>query len=234
MDSGDNDYGIVGNEAENTYIKAYSNNGTEGAAIFLNKNERVGIGTDVPNAALQVIGNVSLLSDTQLDQFQIISEGQIPTRRGISLSNDPIGAFNFYIHGFQENAAFNFKDGLNNSYLMTIKKDGSVGIGTTVTTGYMLAVAGKIHAEEVMVEYADDWYDFVFENNYQLPDLSELESFVKKNKHLPDVPSAKEVSENGINLGEMNGILLKKVEELTLYIIEQQKEIEKLKKAVAK
>jgi len=115
---------------------------------------------------------------------------------------------------------------------VAIFNGGAVGIGTTETTGYKLAVAGKIHAEEVMVEHADNWYDFVFNENYDLQDIYELEKFVKQNKHLPDVPDEMEVKEKGINLGEMNGILLKKVEELTLYIIQQQKEIDELKQKI--
>ncbi len=71
--------------------------------------------------------------------------------------------------------------------------------------------------------------DYVFEDEYQLPDIEEIEKFVKINKHLPDVPSANEMKENGYNVGEMDEILLKKIEELTLYIIELNEEIEKLK-----
>ena len=192
----------------------------------------VGIGTNDPQSRLHVNGDVFLLSTDFRNQLQILGNEQIPERRGISISDDSDGAFNFYIHSWQSDAAFNFIDALNNNNLMTIKEDGSVGIGTTETTGYKLAVSGFIHAEEVKIEHADKWYDFVFENDYDLPKLNELEKFITENKHLPDVPSAKEVKENGINLGEMNGILLKKIEELTLYVIEQQKEIEKLKKKI--
>ena len=72
--------------------------------------------------------------------------------------------------------------------------------------------------------------DFVFEPNYNLKSLSEVEAFVTENKHLPDVPSAKEFKENGYKIGEMDNLLLQKIEELTLYIIDLQKQIEELKK----
>src|SRR5690606_5267557 len=91
---------------------------------------------------------------------------------------------------------------------------------------------GALRTREVFVDSQVAWPDYVFEDNYTLPDLKEVHSFVKANKHLPDVPSAKEVEENGINLGEMNKILLEKVEQLTLYLIEQQEEIDTLRKEV--
>ena len=73
------------------------------------------------------------------------------------------------------------------------------------------------------------WADYVFANNYNLKPLNEVEAFIKKNGHLPNVPSATEVKENGLELGEMSKIQQEKIEELTLYLIEQKKEIETLK-----
>jgi len=103
---------------------------------------------------------------------------------------------------------------------------GKVGIGTINTYGYELAVLGKILADEVMIKHPVDWGDYVFKPDYNLMPLNELSLFIKKNQHLPNVPSEKEVMENGYGLAEMNEILLKKVEELTLYILEQQKVLE--------
>ena len=77
-----------------------------------------------------------------------------------------------------------------------------------------------------------DWADFVFEKDYDLPTLSEVEQFIQKNKHLPGVPSAKEVETNGMDVAETQAMLLQKIEELTLYIIQQQKEIELLKSKI--
>jgi hypothetical protein len=111
---------------------------------------------------------------------------------------------------------------------------GNVGVGTTLTNnpnGYKLGVNGKIGAKEVQVENTSSaWADYVFEPDYNLPSLEEVESFIKVNKHLKDIPSAQEVAEHGHKLGEMDVLLLKKVEELTLYILELKKEIDAIKK----
>ncbi|MBW8683893.1 hypothetical protein [Chitinophaga rhizophila] len=79
----------------------------------------------------------------------------------------------------------------------------------------------------------NDWADFVFEDNYKLPSLNSIEKFIKINKHLPDVPSAQEVVDKGLDLGEMNKILLQKIEELTLHLINQEKELIKVKNALS-
>jgi len=95
--------------------------------------------------------------------------------------------------------------------------------------------AKKIYAEDFEVTANAMniyWPDYVFGKDYKLMSLFELEQFITKNKHLPEIPSAAEVEENGINLGEMQGKLLQKVEELTLYIIEQQKQMQELQKQI--
>ena len=118
---------------------------------------------------------------------------------------------------------------------------GKVGIGTTVPDAE-LTVKGMIHAREVKVDLLGPLADYVFENyyngnstlnkEYKFLSLNEVEKFTKENKHLPNVPSAQEVKENGVQVGEITNILLEKVEELTLYLIEQKKEIERLKTEV--
>jgi hypothetical protein len=110
---------------------------------------------------------------------------------------------------------------------------GNVGIGTTTTGSFKLAVEGKIGAREVNVT-TGVWADYVFEADYALPSLESLKVFIDKNKHLPEIPTAQEVETNGINLGEMNTLLLKKVEELTLYMITLKEENQELKKEVQK
>jgi len=104
---------------------------------------------------------------------------------------------------------------------------GTVGIGCSGLEGDIagveLAVDGEILCEEVMVKLSGDWADFVFDKKYDLKSLPQVEKYIKENHHLPDVPSASEVEENGIELGDMNKILLQKIEELTLYIIDQNK-----------
>lgn len=115
---------------------------------------------------------------------------------------------------------------------LTIKTDGNIGIGSSNPTS-KLTVKGDIHAEEVRVDLSVPGPDYVFEEDYDLPSLESIQYYIKENKHLPEVPSAKEMEENGIDLGVMNMLLLKKVEELTLHLIEQNSEINGLKQVVA-
>ena len=105
---------------------------------------------------------------------------------------------------------------------------GNVGIGTANPGIWKLAVNGDIRAKKIKVEAG--WSDFVFYKDYELPSLLEVENFIKENGHLKDIPSAMEVEKNGIFLGEMSSKLLQKIEELTLYTIEQEKKIEQVEK----
>lgn len=111
---------------------------------------------------------------------------------------------------------------------MHLAVDGKVGIGTLTTGSHQLAVEGSIGAREIQVE-TGSWSDFVFENDYDLPTLEEVEQHINEKGHLPEIPNEAEVIENGINLGEMNAKLLQKIEELTLYMIEINKEVKTLK-----
>lgn len=102
---------------------------------------------------------------------------------------------------------------------------GNVGIGTDNPT-YKLSVLGNIRCTEAVVETG--WADYVFDKKYKLPLLSEVEKFIEQNKHLPNIPSAAEVEKNGLNLGDTQKRMMEKIEELTLYVIELNKKIEKL------
>jgi hypothetical protein len=103
---------------------------------------------------------------------------------------------------------------------------GNAALGTQNPGGYKLAVAGNIHAYEIVVETG--WSDYVFADDYKLMPLTEVEAHIKEHKHLPGVPSAKDVAEKGVSVGQMESTLLAKVEELTLHLIEQEKRIQKL------
>lgn len=105
---------------------------------------------------------------------------------------------------------------------------GNVGIGT-MEPDKELTVNGTIHAKEILLDLNGPLADYVFDSKYKLMPISEVEQFVNTNKHLPSIPSASEVKTNGLNMGEMQNKLLQKIEELTLYVIEQQKEINQLK-----
>jgi len=111
---------------------------------------------------------------------------------------------------------------------LSVAPSGFVGIGTA-SPDQKLTVKGIVHAQEVRVDLSVPGPDYVFERNYKLPTLEEIKSYVDQNKHLPEVRSAAEMEKNGIQLGEMNMLLLKKVEELTLYVIELKKENEGVK-----
>lgn len=126
------------------------------------------------------------------------------------------------IHRFQ---------GSGTSDLLTIKNGGNVGIDNPLEK---LAVNGTIRSKAVKVEPGNNWPDYVFEEGYKPLTLAEISAFVKEHKHLPEVPSAKEVGQKGIELGEMNKILLKKIEELTLILIEKDKQLKVLEQRMAK
>jgi len=111
---------------------------------------------------------------------------------------------------------------------MRINANGNVGIGTA-SPYYKLDVAGIVRAREVVINL-NTGADFVFDEDYQLRPLSEVERFITANKHLPEIASESEMIENGVGMAEMQIKLLQKVEELTLYVIQQQKEIEELKR----
>ena len=107
---------------------------------------------------------------------------------------------------------------------MTILTNGNIGIGTK-NPDMKLTVKGNIHAEEVKIDLNVPAPDYVFKDSYQLRSLEELENFIKDNSHLPEIPSAKDFKQNGIMQAEMDINLLKKIEELTLYTIQQEKKI---------
>lgn len=118
---------------------------------------------------------------------------------------------------------------------MSITSEGKVGIGTTSfgNGNFKLYVEGGVRTRQVKVD-TDSWADFVFEPSYKLPSLNDIEAYIKANKHLPGVPSAKELKKEGMNLGDMHKIQMQKIEELTLYTIQLKKENEALKQKVNK
>lgn len=121
----------------------------------------------------------------------------------------------------------------NGSNVFTQSTSDNIGIGTTLVNNpnsYKLAVNGKIGAKEVQIENTSlTWPDFVFKSDYKLMNLAEVEAFIKANGHLPEVPSEKQVAEEGIKVSELNAMLLQKIEELTLHLIELKKEVDALK-----
>ncbi|MBK8443065.1 MAG: hypothetical protein IPL35_06465 [Sphingobacteriales bacterium] len=131
--------------------------------------------------------------------------------------------------GFEVDAAHTGATGLPGNPKLYVNGSGVCVNGTALATGYVLSVRGKAIAEEVRVQLQASWPDYVFANDYDLMPLSELEASIKTNKHLPGIPTASEVDANGFDLGEMNRLQMEKIEELTLYIIGLQKQIDALK-----
>ena len=131
-----------------------------------------------------------------------------------------------------------------NGYKNITEKNGMIGIGTK-SPDQMLTVKGKIHTQEVMVDLNGAVApDYVFEayfegtssikSSYQMPTLDEVAAYIKEHHHLPGVPSANTIAQDGLSLKQMNLLLLEKVEELTLYTIEQERRIKALENALDK
>ncbi|UTN05113.1 hypothetical protein L0669_04220 [Flavobacterium bizetiae] len=120
----------------------------------------------------------------------------------------------------------------NYNVKMSLLTNGNVGIGE-LNPKNKLDVNGIIHSKEVKVDM-EGWSDFVFKKEYNLPTLEEVEKHIAEKGHLENIPSEKEVLQNGINLGEMNAKLLQKIEELTLYMIEMKKDNENMKNDIVK
>ncbi len=243
----------------NGFISFYRGGGESGGFLGFstNGNERVkidavgnvGIGDSSPTERLDIGGNIQIQgngggNDSELGSLKFYNKhtssqtvlAQIQARRGIGSHHK--GNLTFYVKNESE---------LHEA--LRINARGHVGIGTT-TPDYKLDVCGTIRAKEVKVEEFTcsnasfngtlaanqitvttngHTADFVFQEDYQLRELREVENFIKTNKHLPDIPSAAAMEEQGVNLAEMNKLLLLKIEELTLYAVQKEKEIQALK-----
>ncbi|CAL2076207.1 conserved protein of unknown function [Tenacibaculum sp. 190524A02b] len=171
----------------------------------------VGIGTESPDRALDIAGG---------DTWQVKLSNTSETKRMFMGWYESRGAMEIstWGDGTFQNVPLSFLP-------QKVTFNGNVGIGTlNPSADYKLSVNGKIRAKEVTIE--SDWADYVFENDYKLPTLKEVETHIKEKGHLINIPSATEVHKNGVKLGEINSKLLEKIEELTLYTIAQEKKLE--------
>jgi hypothetical protein len=200
----------------------HSDNGTWGPVILnLKTNGRVGIGTESPNATLEI----NQTTNAKLRLNTTSGEKGIEFAQGGSKQFElKVVANNFEV--ISNSPSFQKPLVIKNSGQVIIN-DG-IPIPASTYQNAELCVNGTGAFREVVVLPNNEWPDYVFEKEYQLPDLSELEQYIIKNKHLPGVPKADVVTKQGIELGEMNRILLQKVEELTLLLIKQDKLIKQL------
>ncbi|MEO9869314.1 hypothetical protein [Ekhidna sp.] len=176
---------------------------------------KLGIGTTSPDDKLTVQGNLNVGGTTN---------GTIKARHLTGKSHTSSDYGDLYLQ-YHTTHPVRIGTSTNPAPLFV---QGNVGIGTSDPDS-KLTVAGNIHAQEVKVTIdAGTGPDYVFEPDYDLRSLEETEAYIQANKHLPEVPSASEMEANGVQLGEMNMLLLKKVEELTLYLIQNNKEKEEL------
>ncbi|MBN1604516.1 MAG: hypothetical protein JW915_23100 [Chitinispirillaceae bacterium] len=209
--------------------------GTSGDDIYNTNSGSVGIGTSSPQDKLHVSGG-----DFRLDADREIffnDNGQIR-----SMDNNHRILFRrsenkMELREYGDIILSSGATSGNETGYMVLKASGSIGVGTS-SPSEKLEVDGTVKCDTVKCDAVkiNGWTlnapDYVFEKEYNLRSLKEVENHISAKKHLPDVPSASEIRKNGLDLTEMNMILLKKVEELTLYAIEQNKKIEKQQKQI--
>lgn len=231
----------VGLYTNGTYSGGYFGSGAD---LYLNASRANIIqGTSTGNLILQTstgvgqlsyaAGNVGIGTATPANKLTVQTAD---AKWGIIHSNGTVsvGTYVGSTGGWvatQSNSPLYFCTGLlnaNGSAQMTLLLNGNVGIGT-LSPGYKLSVNGTIQAKEVRVETG--WSDFVFDKTYKLRSLNEVEKYIEQNKHLPEIPSAEEIQKNGLAMADVQTKMMQKIEELTLYIIKMQKEIDELKES---
>jgi len=201
--------------------------GTAASTYMTLKAGNLGIGTTTPQSKLDVTGIINTNNALSIGRNGSDAAGggaflQMSTTTGT-----------YYGQIMQLSASGNLDFyGYNSGWVknVTFAANGYVGIGTP-TPKEALSVNGNIRSKQVKVETAN-WPDYVFKKEYSLPSLSEVKTYIDQNQHLPEMPSEAEVAKNGINLGEMVKLQTKKIEELTLYLIEKDKQLEALKNQV--
>ncbi|HYG03651.1 MAG TPA: hypothetical protein VD927_14485 [Chryseosolibacter sp.] len=236
-------------------LRLHVNGNTNPPLIAFKTDGKIGVGTGSPRSALEVIGNQGLdWLESGNKGSGLVTIGSIggngslfintPTHNsyyssglGIDGSYDNtnrisqvnIKAFGVKYLSWSSVLAFHVSNGTNTLEAMRINNQGNVGIGTNDPKGFKLAVDGKVWATEVQVALTNPGPDYVFEPQYNLRPLDDLKAYIEQEKHLPEIPSAKEMEADGINVADMNMLLLKKVEELTLYLIALKEENDTIK-----
>ena len=192
---------------------------------ILPANGNVGIGNTYPTALLHIGSGTGNLHIAQPGILIKNGAGD----RSLMEIHSPGGENRFILQSLKYGF---YLAGLDEKPLLIQTSGGKVNIGTENSDpNALLTVKGGIAATEIKVATTTG-ADFVFSENYQLPSLKEIETFISNNKHLPAVPSAENMIKNGIELGQMNILLLQKIEELTLHLIKKEKEMEELRDEV--
>ena len=194
----------------------------------VNCDVKVGIGTDDPTFDLDVVGRARFTDYIKIGDSSIFIGGVAP---GSASDNNIYSTDELRIYA-TDNVFIQSQSSNNANTIINNTNDGMVGIGIGAPE-YKLDVGGVTRACKFIAE-ASGWCDYVFEKDYALPSLYDVEAFIHQNGHLPDIPSAQEVEKNGVDVVAVEKQLLKKVEELTLYMIELKKENDQLRKAVEK
>jgi len=221
--------GTALNVAVDTTIAYYSDTLNFTDLFTITTAGKTGIGSTNPKELLQVNGNIATSGNNKGYRFNTYYNGGnkfLASGYGAALTFDSTGTLQF-----AHSSASCSADGavtLNNVFAIT--KNGKVGINTS-TPSEALTVNGVVLSQKVKVTQSG-WADYVFKPDYELRPLVKVEEFIRQNGHLPETPTEKEVKDNGADIGDTQVLLLKKVEELTLYIIEQQKQIELMQKEI--
>ncbi|MGX1931316.1 hypothetical protein [Flagellimonas sp. 2504JD4-2] len=208
--------GYVGIGTNTSQSKLHISTGTSGDAIL-----RLEADTDNNNEADNP--GIHFVQDGELVDYFVEIEGNANTKSTGTVANA-------LIIGTEANRDIQFING--DQVQVTVKTSG-VGIGTT-SPDSKLTVKGNIHAEEVKVDLSVPGPDYVFKEEYDLKSLEEVQNYIKEHGHLPNIPSAKEMEANGVQLGEMNMKLLEKIEELVLYTLEQEEKLKEINELKAK
>lgn len=222
LDIGLNDDGL--NFSNNSKIRSFN-------FKSLNQTIKLLTGTNTSGYTLSIGTNddgVNFSNDSEIRSYNFKNVGQtIKLLAGYNSSGYTLSiGVNDNGVNFSNNSTirgYNFEN--SNGTLLKITHNGNVGIGTK-TPDAKLSVKGKIHAEEVKIDLSVPGPDYVFKKNYDLLSIEEVQQHITTKGHLPNIPSAKEMETNGVELGVMNMKLLEKIEELTLYTIAQEKQLQ--------
>lgn len=218
IDFNNDGWNYISNRGTNGSLVFQSFNGTATPTInlFLMKNGKVGVGTTTPESEMHLeTGKFQIGTVASLDYSQL-SNNELQFYKGgwsYITSEDVNGSI---VMRTKTATSYN-----NNLFLM---HNGNVGINTT-TPEHHLDVAGTIRSCEILVNDDQGWCDYVFLEDYDLATLEEVENYIAINGHLENIPPATEIENNGIPLGDMTVRMMEKIEELTLYLIEQNKVI---------